>query len=298
MPFIEPMLAHIHPTGTSKFQHLVNSWPLDPDTFAVEEKWDGHRLEIEITDGQADLFTPKHVNNWSRYGISRVLPTHIVDAASRLPNCHLDGELIVPGKRSYGVTELTNSPDLVYICFDIFSLEGDQIWDLPYDNRRDVLRQIFNFTKSDFAVQLAASTNVNTWGEVLALRDAVWWRDGEGLILKRRSAPYQPGKRSKDFLKIKNKRNKTMTIVGFSASRGTIVNRGRFAITLCEDEKGTITPVKTKNDAECAKLEQEWEQFGRPERHPAVGRKLLVEYQESTPDGSYRHPRWDRWSDE
>lgn len=298
MPFIEPMLAHVHPTGTDRYKHLINNWPLEPDTWAGEEKFDGHRLELEVTRGKADLFTDKQVNNWSRYGISRKLPTHIVDAASRLPDIHMDGEFIVPGKRSYGVTELTNSPDLIYICFDIFSVEGDEIHDLPYDNRRDVMRGVFNHIKPDFPIQLAASTHVNTWAEVLALRDAVWSRDGEGLILKLRSEPYQIGKRSKSWLKLKNKRNKPMVVVGFQASRGQIVNRGRFAITMCEDDNGMITPVKTKNDAECLKLEQEWEAAGRPDKHPAVGRTLLIEYQEQTPDGCYRHPRWDRWESE
>jgi hypothetical protein len=86
--------------------------------------------------------------------------------------------------------------------------------------------------------------------------------------------------------------------MGFTQSRGKIIDRGPYAAVLLRDAAGNETTVKTLNDVELDRFEQEWPSTAGVEHHPAVGRKLRIEYQERTPDGSYRHPRWDRWEDE
>jgi ATP-dependent DNA ligase len=144
---------------------------------------------------------------------------------------------------------------------------------------------------------------------MITLRDEVWASDGEGLILKRCSAPYQIGKRSKDFIKIKALRSEIMTVIGFVPSHGLINNRGLYATIVVQDSDGIVTTVKTRNDLECRLLEREGPQIlewretrymGKPMKmiinHPAIGRKLRIEYQEKTfPDNNYRHPRFDHW---
>src|ERR1043166_140802 len=111
MPFISPMLA-------SPMTALPAT--LSPGIYAAEEKFDGHRLIMEVTDAAThDLYGEgMEVKAWGRYGIPRILPPHIVTGMSRLPPGIYDGELLAPGKRSYGVTERTNSDDLVYVIFD------------------------------------------------------------------------------------------------------------------------------------------------------------------------------------
>lgn len=283
MAFTKVMLAH----------PLKPGFVLRPDEYFAEEKVDGIRILCEIETGSSNLFTKRKITPWSRLEKIHPLPTHILEDLSEFPQCVLDGEIYIEGKRSYGAVELANLPDLVYCVFDVISIAGQSTTHLKQFERRLLLEELFKSVDSQ-SVILNPSTNVNTMDEIYALRDSVWSRDGEGLILKRRDAIYQH-KRSKDWIKIKQLQSAVLAVVGFQPSRGLINDRGPYAMTIIRDEYGIITTVKTRNDEECRKLEKE----AIPGKiHPAVGRKLRIEYQEKTPDMSYRHPRWDRWENE
>lgn len=288
MPFISPMLASPMPKQ-----------PIDLSSgeYAAEEKFDGHRLIVEVSSGQAvDLFAEGPlVQAWGRYGIARILPSHITDALAKFPYGIYDGELLAPGKRSYGVTELVNSSDLVFTAFDLLKLFDEDTTDLTYDERRALLEKIFSTEALQSpATVLATSRVLYTEEQMRALRNQIWARDGEGLIIKRRRGKYHPGKRTKEFIKIKQLQTAVLTVIGFEASKGTIQDRGRFATVVLRDDGGYQTKVKTLNNVELDRFEKE----AGPSPHPAIGRRLCIEYQERTPDGSYRHPRWDRWEDE
>lgn len=322
MPFIKPQLAHKMPENLIEWRPEVGEW-------AVEEKYDGERFCVEIGNGPPEsLFAGRPVGAWSRYGRSRELPTHIhAFLRSIHVNVILDGELTVPGGRSYGVKELTNQKKLVFVVFDILEVNGETTTDLTYDERRTLLEQLlrdrcldpnhngdeygeydnrgcgnancFNHKKNGFvrvqAVQIAWSCPVDTVERIKQLRDEVYARDGEGLIVKRRRGKYRPGKRSKDFLKIKQLRSATLTLIGFSPGRGKIVNRGPHAVMIGRDDDGNVTTVKTLDDKMLAYLDRRV-MTGHP--HPDIGRRFLIEYQERTPDMSYRHGRFDRWENE
>lgn len=282
--FLKPMLASPIPEG----------WKPTPGQWAVEQKYDGHRLMVQIT--RLIKGTPV-VQAWSRNGLSRELPNHLMETLALLPEGVYDGELMVPGKRSYGVTELSNSPDLVYTVFDVINLCGRETAKEPYDTRRMYLTTIFSHQalQGETAVVLAPSWPVETMAQIRTMCQTVWDHDGEGLIIKRRQSPYVLGKRSKDFLKMKDLRSAVLTVIGFVPGKGTIVDRGPYATVVLQDLAGIKTTVKTLNDVELARFEAS----GKGQRiHPAIGRKLRIEYQEKTSDGNYRHPRWDRWENE
>jgi ATP-dependent DNA ligase len=204
---------------------------------------------------------------------------------------------MVPGKRSYGTLTIENSAEQVYYVFDILQYDGDDITAAPYTMRHKALKGVYPFNTPH--VQLAPITPVNTWEEVYALRDEVWARDGEGLILKRMDAPYTIGKRPKNtWIKIKKLQSALFTVTGFTPSRGQINDRGPYGMTKLVDEDGIETQVKTKNDAQCREFEREAALIGITGKHPRIGQKLWCEYQERTPDMEYRHIRWDHWDGE
>jgi len=288
--FITPMLAASMPKTPVT---------IHPGVFLVEEKYDGHRLVTHVDSDH-------RVAAWSRYGLERVLPVHVVNAIARLSPGIYDGELIVPGKRSYGVTELVNGSELVYTVFDVLELLGTSTIASTYMQRRAYLEEMsrHRLFNAD-GIQLAEVTPVDSADDVRRYLDAVWKRDGEGLILKRLGARYVPGKRPKDaWIKIKALRSAVLTVIGFIPSKGQINNRGPYATVALRDDEGHETTVKTLNDAECRRFEEEAPRLPEIDEfslgrvcpdHPAIGRKLRIEYQERTPDGNYRHPRWDRW---
>lgn len=267
MGFISPMLAS---AMNKKFPEIRSG------EWVAEEKYDGHRLVVEVKDAQ--------VAAWSRYGLSRILPKHIVGALSQFPNGVYDGELIVPGKRSYGVVESVNTNDLIYTMFDILQLLGQTTMDLRWFERQEFLREIFHKLQSP-AVVKAWNRPVNSSLDVQSLVTQVWKRDGEGLILKKIDKIYSSGERPKGvWVKIKALRSMLMTVVGFKHGRN-----GPCSAVRLVDDKGGRTTVKTRNYEELDKLSANPESF--------LGKKLWIEYQERTPDGSYRHPRWDRWDE-
>jgi bifunctional non-homologous end joining protein LigD len=283
MAFIEPMYAAPMPAVVPDFTE--QDW-------VAEEKYDGHRLVVQVYVGQPLA--------WSRYGLVRVLPDHLMKALGYLPDGVYDGELFVPGKRSYGVTEIVNGPDLVFTMFDVPELLHTDMTKQTYQNRRSHLKEAL--VRSGLGdsphVVLAPSTPILTAKQMHAVVETIWARDGEGIILKRALSYYSPGKRPKlDWIKIKALRSAVLTVVGFRESGGQKVNRGPFAMVILEDIEGHLITVKTRNDAELDRFQQEWKKRTGTQ-HPALGRKLRIEYQERTPDGSYRHPRWDRWEDE
>lgn len=285
MSFINPMFAAPMPKVPLN---------LKSGEWYAEEKIDGHRLILQVEKGKGTA--------WSRNGLTRILPPHLHEEIKRLPDGIYDGELYTPGGRSYGVTEIVNGPNLAYTVFDLLQFEGVSLLEENYFKRRVVLLETLAPRSENPNIHRGWTTLVENENQLSTLLSDVWERDGEGLILKNTSSIYVPGKRPKNtWIKLKQLKTAVLTVIGFAPSRGQIVDRGPYAMIILRDEDGNITTVKTRNDEECRKLEKEApiEEFSLGgSTHPAIGRKIRIEYQERTPDGNYRHPRMDRWEDE
>jgi len=306
---IKPMLA----VPMSKAN--ITDWT----DWIVEEKYDGHRLIVQVAhlhiwgaakpESNVIAWTRprQHAGATGKTMLERPLPSHLIKQLKVLPTGTYDGEL-VGGRTSTDVSRLDVQASLRFVVFDVLQHEGADQMSRPLDQRRRLLAAIFRQDDVDACEHLMISTaiRVTCQDDVTKFVTEVWTQGGEGAILKRRAAPYQPGKRSPDFIKVKKLFTEVMTVVGFEATRGKVMNRGPFATVVLEDSKGNRTSVKTVDDVELEKFNREWDQRSSitthrdtPDTsHPALGRKLRIEYQDRTPDGGYRHPRWDRWEDE
>jgi ATP-dependent DNA ligase len=278
MTFKPPMLACPMP----------DELKIVPGELAAEEKYDGIRLCIANAENGGNLFGDPAVQAWSRNGLARILPAHIRMAVEKLPSAIYDGELYAPGKRSYGTLTLANASDLVLVIFDVVELLGKDVTRETYEQRRAYLTEIFaapHVIALAPALRLAPAWVINTRVDIEQLAEQVWAHDGEGLIIKRRDSVYRVGKRDKAWMKIKTLRTAVLTVVGFVAGK-----MGPHSTLRLRDAEGNETVVKWKNLDWLAKLDADPQAF--------IGRQLRIEYQERTPDGSYRHPRWDRWENE
>lgn len=272
--FIKPMLA----SGMRDDMQIV------PGEWAAEEKFDGHRLCIDVAANGGNLFDDPSVRAYSRNGIPRILPSQMQQVLEGFPSGIYDGEITVPGKRSFDVSATLNHEDQVLVIFDAVELLGKSIVKESYDIRRQLLMQIFEAKKNPKVV-LAESYCVNDFSEVKKLRDIIWSRNGEGLILKKRSSIYEPDRRGKTWVKIKDLKSEVLTLVGYQ--RGKM---GPRSVMVLQDKEGNITTVKWKNLEMLRDVEKNFDRY--------IGRQVRIEFQERTSDGSYRHPRWDRWEDE
>jgi bifunctional non-homologous end joining protein LigD len=298
---IKPMLAVPMTKGT------INDW----NDWAIEEKFDGHRLVVcverddeacaqrTIRGVKVTAWTRprKHAGDVSGKSMNtRPLPAHLVANLSRLPAGVYDGELL-GGETSTDVTRTDLAHTLRFVVFDVLQQDGQDVMTRSYDQRREILVSILHRAIGN--VSLASAKVVTCQADVTRFVDEVWSRGGEGAILKRRAAPYRPGKRSPDFIKVKKLLTTVCTVVGFEATRGKVLNRGAYATVVLRDDAGHETSVKTVDDAQLEEFNKQgaWAKNANVP-HPAIGRKLRIEYQDIAADGGYRHPRWDRWEDE
>lgn len=306
-----PMLASPMPKGGI----------LNPSDWVAEEKYDGHRLIVRVTDLLLSTDVPHEttqIADWgrvgdppkvisaiSRDGNPRKLPVHILRVLALLPSGVYDGELTVPGSRSYGVTEKLNESKLVLALFDVLEWMGHSVTAVPcpcllhcglttynysYEDRRELLSRAMHSCDvgrygGALSLKLADTAYLHTQNDITEICRAVWDKGGEGLILKKKGSKYLPGKRSRDWVKIKALASAVLTVYGYEAGK-----LGPQAKLRLRDDEGNETTVKTRNDAERERLRLNPGAF--------IGRRLRIEFQERTPDGSYRHPRFDRWEDE
>lgn len=273
---------------------------ITPGAFVVEEKYDGHRILVEVRkldknptllsehDGYKDVFA------WSRNNNERILHAQLADELRLLPEGIYDGELVIPGGHSYDVTRKTDLGKRVLMLFDVLQCAGTELTDQTFHVRREVLETVIKHVPQTF-VRLAKQIAVQTREEIDQAAELIWQQEGEGIIVKRWEAKYTPGKRTDAFMKLKECGTGVLTIIGWAPSKGEVIDRGPFAVALLRDDEGNETRVKVLNDETLERIRVAAIAAGR---QPWLGRKLRIDFHQRTPSGSYRHPRWDRLEDE
>jgi len=266
--FVAPMLCH----------KLKDKVSISKGEWVAEEKFDGHRLVLY--KGGSEVVA------WSRDLIRRDLPKQVIQDALLLPDGTYDGELLAPGKRSYGVTDKSHSSLLVYNVFDITKMHGIELHKLTWLERRNILIETAMRSGIGKGIATCEVWEIESREHLTAICQRIWDKDGEGIIAKRKASPYQIGSRSRDWLKLKDKKTALLECVGYLHGL-----EGPYARVLLRDEEGNTTRAKTRNSKERERLAATPGFF--------VGKKLWIEFQERTPDGNYRGPViWDRWEDE
>lgn len=223
--------------------------PFDDVNWVFEIKWDGYRAIAEVDDG--------HVELYSRNGLSfKQLYPEIVDALKKLKSSLvLDGEIVVfneHGKPDFQKLQQFGEfkkGSLVYYVFDCLSVNGKSITNLPLLERKKILKKLI--ADKDAVVRYA--DHITEHGKEL-LQHAKSL-DLEGIIAKRAESIYQTGKRSADWLKIKNHNVQEAIIAGYTEPRGSRANFGALILAIMEHGKlryightGTGFSNRTLND--------------------------------------------------
>ncbi|MDQ6813201.1 MAG: non-homologous end-joining DNA ligase [Bacteroidota bacterium] len=188
--------------------------PFSNEDWIYEIKWDGYRAIAEVYKNGVRLY--------SRNGNSFVAnyPT-IVDALAALKiNAVLDGEIVVLNddgnpdfQKLQHFDEFRNYP-IVYYVFDLLELNGKQLYKLPLIERKKLLEQTLK--KNDV---IKYSDHIEKSGEDFF--EIIKQRNLEGIMAKKKTSEYYPGKRSADWLKIKHHKSDEAIIAGFTAPRGS-----------------------------------------------------------------------------
>jgi len=210
--------------------------PIGPG-WVHEIKWDGMRLLAEVTDGAITL-SSRNDND-----VTTSFPELSALTGPTMPgDMLLDGEVVAlqGGVPSFAVlAERMHVADarkalrqaaanpVTYMVFDVLRLYGVDLTGRPLAERRATLERIG-----------LAGTNVQvppTYDDGNALHSATLEQGLEGVVSKRLSSRYRPGRRSTDWLKFAHRPSRSVLIGGWRLETDSAQRLGALLV-------GTPTP--------------------------------------------------------
>lgn len=212
---IEPMAA----TTTT-------SLPRPDDAWAYEIKWDGIRAIAYVRDGAVRLSSRTLRDITHSYPeLAALGPAVAVDSAI------LDGEIIAfdaAGRPSFerlqqrmnltatrDITAMRRIVPVAYVVFDLLYADGRSLLRAPYTDRREALAAVL----SDGERWQVPEPQV---GDGVGMLEVTRQLGLEGVVAKRLASTYQPGRRSRDWLKVKNVRRQEVVIGGWIPGAGRL----------------------------------------------------------------------------
>jgi len=181
--------------------------------WVFEVKWDGYRAIAYVRGGDTRLVSRNGNDLSARFPTV----TRGVSQAAKTPDCVLDGEVCAlddSGKSSFSAMQQGKAgTPLVYYAFDVLEIEGEPVVDLPFVERRKRLDKLLD--KRNRTVRLS-----ETFDDGKALYEAAKQQGLEGIMAKRLDSRYLPGRRTRDWLKIKTHGEQEFVIAGYTKGTG------------------------------------------------------------------------------
>jgi bifunctional non-homologous end joining protein LigD len=296
---IPPMLATLGamPTG--------QGW-------GFELKWDGVRAVTYIQRGAVRVVSRNDLDVTKTYpelatlggllhGRNAIVDGEIIalDPAGHPSFARLQERMHV---RAPGPALLAAVP-VLYHVFDVLHLDGESTLRLPYVHRRELLTDL---DMIDDTVRVPPHFVDVDGRHVLTAAEAGGL---EGVIAKRLTSTYQPGRRSPDWIKVPLNRTQEVIIIGYKAGggrrtgtlgslvlavpdpTGDLVYAGGvgtgFTVTMLGDLHRRLAPLQRPTPA--APVPREHTRGVHWVDPVLVGE---VAYRTWTPDGRMRHPSW------
>jgi bifunctional non-homologous end joining protein LigD len=237
--FVPPMLA------------TLTEGAFDDPAWLFEVKWDGYRVQATVRDGRVRLWTRKRVDAGVYF------PDLAAEAgwiAAR--DAIVDGEVVAldgEGRPSFsllqdrtGLRGLAGSAriadpaaprktveerreiPLTFMVFDLLHLDGRSLVNVPLEERKRALRSAL---LPHHMVRYASHVLADGVDFVEAARQ----QGLEGVMAKRRDSVYQPGKRSRDWLKVKLRHEQELVVVGWLPGQGTHKDLGSLIVAVNRD---------------------------------------------------------------
>lgn len=224
---IEPMLA------------TLADKPMDQPGWTYEIKWDGFRSISYLRNKDIDIRSRNNKKfNEKFYPIRQALEDWNIRAV-------VDGEITVINKKGYpdfSALQTWRSEadgELVYYLFDLLWYDGYNLMNLPLSSRREILAKI---VPGAGPIRVSESFDVSG-SELMALAGKMGL---EGIVAKREESIYQPGQRSKDWLKIKTIKQQEVVIGGYTRNENSSKLISALLVGLFQDEQLVFTgPVGT-----------------------------------------------------
>jgi bifunctional non-homologous end joining protein LigD len=198
----------------------------DEDGWAFEMKWDGVRTVAYLAGGRVRLLSRKGRDDSAAY-------FDVVDDLATVPaqTAVLDGEVVVTdeaGRPNFGLLQhrinLTRPGDIEraartwpaqLMLFDILHLNGQSLTKKPYAERRAILEDLVR-PATGSRVQVPPIFDMNLAAALETSRQLRL----EGVVAKRLDSVYQPGRRARTWLKMKQHPTQEVVIGGWRPGQG------------------------------------------------------------------------------
>jgi len=201
--YIKPMLAK------------ETAEPFDDEGWLFEIKWDGYRAIAEKKKNNILLYSRNGLNFQSTY------PVVVNQLKNIQAEAVFDGEIVVLGENGkpdfqflQHYSENQNRP-IQYCVFDLLQLNGKDTTSLPLIDRKELLKQII---PTDNPVIKYSDHIIENGKYFLQVSKE---KDLEGIMAKRMDSKYYPGRRTTDWLKIKNHKTVEVIIAGYTEPAGS-----------------------------------------------------------------------------
>jgi bifunctional non-homologous end joining protein LigD len=176
-----------------------------------EVKWDGYRAIARVSGGEVRLTSRRGNDLTERFAVV----ARAIERAVRTPDCVLDGEVCAldeTGKASFSVMQQGSGP-LVYYAFDVLEVDGEPVLDLPLSKRRERLEALLDLRGGTVKVSEAFDDGDGLYQAAVA-------QGLEGVVAKKADSRYQPGRRVRDWLKVKTHGRQEFVIAGYTKGQG------------------------------------------------------------------------------
>ncbi len=195
----------------------------EEERYSYEMKWDGIRAVTYVEHAAVRVLTRNDrdvTSSWPELeDTARAVAGHDVV---------LDGEVVAfeDGRPSFGllqqrmhvtnpaqVRRLMGEVPVSYLVFDLLWLDGESLLKRTYDDRREILDSL----GIDRPAVLVPPVFVGSGNDALHASQEAGL---EGVLAKRRDSIYEPGRRSRAWLKVKNFRTQEVVIGGWRPGAG------------------------------------------------------------------------------
>src|SRR6185436_16043353 len=179
-----------------------------PEEFLVEDKFDGIRAQAHVASERVAIYSRTMDEITHRFpelvGPLQSLKTDVIIEGEIVPS---DGEVILPfselqkrlGRKKVG-TQLLKAVPVVLVAYDLLYAGGKVLIDQPLSERRHLLGQI---VPAQGTLRMSAGKLLQDAALLDDEFEGARARGNEGLMIKSPESAYKPGRRGRDWLKLK-----------------------------------------------------------------------------------------------
>ncbi len=205
---------------------------VDQSGWIYELKYDGYRAVTLISNQKPEMVS-RNGNSFNNQ-----FQTLVKELSAVEDEVILDGEVVIENKAGVSEFQLLQNysgkgkEKLLYYLFDILYLNGHSVINLPLRDRKDLLAE---FLEGYSFKNIKPAPYVEGNGKEYYEQRA---KEGhEGVIAKDSTSTYQPGKRSRQWLKVKATMSQEAIICGYALPQNSRKYFGSLILGVYEDGK-------------------------------------------------------------